>query len=113
MNKLLKVNMKLMMRRLDVRVCAALGIILAIFEAAVSKHTDTLDWYGMFEMLIMFAFTLSAVGGLFISRDYSLNTIRNKLTVGHKRTSVYLANQIAESIFLYSGDDLFYNFCDS
>lgn len=99
MNKLLKVNMKLMMRRLDVRVCAALGIILAIFEAAVSKHTDTLDWYGMFEMLIMFAFTLSAVGGLFISRDYSLNTIRNKLTVGHKRTSVYLANQIAESIF--------------
>lgn len=99
MNKLLKVNMKLMMRRLDVRVCAALGIILAIFEAAVSKHTDTLDWYGMFEMLIMFAFTLSAVGGLFISRDYSLNTIRNKLTVGHKRTSVYLANQITESIF--------------
>lgn len=47
----------------------------------------------------MLVICFSAVGGIFINRDYTQNTIRNKLSVGHKRIDIYLANQISQIIF--------------
>ena len=99
MNKLLRVNLKLMVRRNDTRLCIALSVILAVLGALVSKLNGNMTWYDMFEFPLILVMIFSAVGGLFISRDYTQNTIRNKLTVGHKRTDIYLANQITETIF--------------
>ena len=99
MNKLLRVNLKLMVRRKDTRLCAGLSVVLAVLGALVSKLNGNMTWYDMFEFPLILVMIFSAVGGLFISRDYTQNTIRNKLTVGHKRTGIYLANQITETIF--------------
>ena len=41
---------------------------------------------------------IAITGGLFISKDYTNNTIRNKIIVGHSRTSVYMANWITSVI---------------
>lgn len=96
MNKLLKVNISLIKYRFDIKCCIVLGAVLGVVEAVASHLKDNLTWFGMFEMGVLMVMMLSAVGGLFISRDYSNNTIRNKLTVGHKRNDIYLANQITE-----------------
>lgn len=100
MNKLLKVNFSLMKYRFDVKCCMVMGVVLGIIYPVLGKLNDNLTWFDMFEMGIMMIMLLSAVGGLFISRDYTNNTIRNKLTVGHKRNDIYLANQITD-IFIF------------
>lgn len=38
------------------------------------------------------------IGGLFISKDYTNNTIRNKIIVGHSRQSIYMANWITSVV---------------
>ncbi|SHM49998.1 ABC transporter permease [Ruminococcus flavefaciens] len=96
MSKLLKVNISLMKYRSDVKICIVLGAILGVVEAVSCHMKGNLTWFDMFEMSVLMVMFLSAVGGLFISRDYTHNTIRNKLTVGHKRNDIYLANQITE-----------------
>lgn len=99
MSKLLKVNLKLMLRRKDTMICVIMSAVLALLEVLIGKLNGSLDWYSMFEMPMIMMMFFSAVGGLFISRDYTQNTIRNKLTVGHKRSDIYLANQVAETLF--------------
>lgn len=37
---------------------------------------------------------IAITGGLFISKDYTNNTIRNKIIVGHSRPRIYMANWI-------------------
>jgi hypothetical protein len=41
---------------------------------------------------------ISIIGGLFISKDYTNNTIRNKIIVGHSRQSIYMANWITSVV---------------
>lgn len=41
---------------------------------------------------------IAITGGLFISKDYTNNTIRNKIIVGHSRPSIYMANWITSVI---------------
>ncbi len=47
-----------------------------------------------FNDMIFAGITLACFGGFFIGTEYSDGTIRNKLSVGHDRKSVYLANLI-------------------
>lgn len=42
---------------------------------------------------------ISVFGCLFIGADYGNGTIRNKLIMGHSRTSIYLANYITVAVF--------------
>lgn len=37
---------------------------------------------------------IAITGGLFISKDYTNNTIRNKIIIGHSRPRIYMANWI-------------------
>lgn len=99
MNKLIKVNLKLMLHRKDTLLCLAGALFFAILVTVSNYHTEELNWFTMFSGPVMLVMIFSAVGGLFISRDYTQNTIRNKLSVGHKRIDIYLANQISEIIF--------------
>ena len=99
MNKLIKVNLKLMLHRKDTLLCLAGALFFAVFVTATNYQTEELNWFTMFSGPVMLVMIFSAVGGLFISRDYTQNTIRNKLSVGHKRIDIYLANQISQIIF--------------
>ncbi|HRU96104.1 MAG TPA: ABC transporter permease subunit [Ruminococcus sp.] len=99
MNKLIKVNLKLMLHRKDTLLCLAGALFFAILVTVSNYQTEELNWFTMFSGPVMLVMIFSAVGGLFISRDYTQNTIRNKLSVGHKRIDIYLANQISQIIF--------------
>ena len=99
MNKLIKVNLKLMLHRKDTLLCAVFALFVAVMVPVSNNQTEELNWFTMFSGPLMLVMIFSAVGGLFISRDYTQNTIRNKISVGHKRTDIYLANQITQIIF--------------
>ena len=99
MNNLLKTNIKLMLCRKSTKLSAVFAVFMALLVAFTNNSSDELTWYTMFSGPVTLIMVLSAVGGLFLSRDYSNKTIRNKLTVGHKRTYIYLANQITEILF--------------
>lgn len=57
-------------------------------------HMDSFPFFMNTSLPMIIAIT----GGLFISKDYTDNTIRNKIIVGHSRTSIYMANWITSVI---------------
>lgn len=80
----------------------SVGVMFAIgiFELAVSYQPGLVDGAGILDnrYMIFALFTgvvLSAFCSLFIGSEYSDGTMRNKITVGHSRTAVYLANLTA------------------
>lgn len=56
-------------------------------------HVDSLLLAGLTLCCLFSAIT----AGMLISRDYTNNTIRNKIIIGHSRTNIYLANLIVTS----------------
>lgn len=98
MNKLLKVNLKLMVKRFDIKVCMLLFVAIGVITGINNVSIKAPSCSGIFDMVPVMCIIMSAIGGLFISRDYSNNTIRNKLVVGHTRLSLYISNQIAISL---------------
>lgn len=49
----------------------------------------------------MFGLVFCAITGVFISRDFADNTIRNKLIIGHKRLNIYLSCQIVFALLAF------------
>ena len=62
---------------------------------------------GIFEWALVLTLLISALGGLYISRDYTQNAIRNKIIVGHTRFSIYLSKQIAITLMYLVCSGLF------
>ena len=62
---------------------------------------------GIFEWGLVLTLLISALGGLYISRDYTQNTIRNKIIVGHTRLGIYLAKQMAITMMYLACTGLF------
>ncbi len=71
-----------------------IGILIVIFayrNGATVEHTPFL-MSGFLPMLI------GITAGLYISQDYTNNTIRNKIICGHSRISIYLSNFITSML---------------
>lgn len=133
MIKLLRANFSRLFRSLYFRLGMIISVLLnmvAIFNTyyAMKKFPEEFDLSGipdvsaddveylsilisnescMFNGGIFCMFIVPALIAFFIGTDYSDGTIRNKLMVGHKRSSIYLANLItsisAAEIVLLSG----------
>lgn len=67
-----------------------ISIFIAIVEGRGSNIGDVLI-FQMTGTIIMF---ISITAGMFIVNDFKNNTIRNKIIVGHPRSSIYFANLI-------------------
>ena len=52
------------------------------------------------EGLIFIPMLFAVAGGHFISHDYTNNTIRNKLIIGHTRVNIYLSNFITLTCYM-------------
>lgn len=63
---------------------------LIISEEAAITH---LNWYFLSSLSIVGAFC-AVFSGMFIGTEYSDQTLRNKLIVGHTRKNIYIANLI-------------------
>ena len=88
-----------MLHRIDTLICLVGALFFAFYVIVSDYLTGELNWFTMFSGPVMLVICFSAVGGFFTNRDYTQNTIRNKLSVGHKRIDIYLANQISQIIF--------------
>jgi hypothetical protein len=71
------------------------GAISPVFNSVIYED-PTLS--GCFEFIYVYIMITSIISGLFIYRDYSQNTIRNKIVVGHSRISVYLSKVIVTCV---------------
>lgn len=72
----------------------AVAYMLSASQKSFSPTTGevyTLEHY-YFQFLVYVGFFFAAVTSMFLGTDYSDGTIRNKLIVGHTRTSLYLAD---------------------
>jgi len=99
MINLLKVELKTIFKRFDIKMTLIISMFLGIYIGIMNKVNESMFCDGIFEWILMLCLFLSALSGLYISRDYTQNTIRNKVIVGHKRLHIYLSKQLAVTTF--------------
>ncbi len=78
---------------------ATIYAILAIFVLSASSILLNISYDdpalgSFFELAYVNIMIISVIIGLFVYRDYSQNTIRNKIVVGHSRVSIFVAKTI-------------------
>ena len=69
-------------------------LLLFLANDGSNAHVDNMPFIivGFLPMLI------GITSGLYISQDYTNNTIRNKIIAGHSRTNIYLSNLITSML---------------
>lgn len=95
MSKLIKVELKNIFSKFDIRCTLLILALLGFITGILNKGNSDPSCEGIFEWTMVLTLLISAIGGLYISRDYTQNTIRNKIIVGHTRFGIYLSKQIA------------------
>lgn len=95
MSKLIKVELKNIFSKFDIRCTLLMLTLLGFVTGILNKGNSYPSCEGIFEWTMVLTLLISALGGLYISRDYTQNTIRNKIIVGHTRFGIYLSKQIA------------------
>lgn len=102
MNKLLSANFMLLKKMSKIFWCCMIFMVILALIGPVGQYFQA-QKYASFEPMIdgqLFTFAmfigivLSTFCGLFLGIEYGDGTIRNKVVVGHKRSSIYLANLI-------------------
>ncbi len=99
MSKLLRADVKTLIKWKPTIVTVISMLLLPAVFITMNVINDTPALEGIFMILGVVMMFLTMIIGLFIYRDYSQNTIRNKITVGHKRSSVYFSKVLIISIF--------------
>lgn len=101
MAKLIKADLARMVKTRSFWICggSAVGFMLLNFllDCGVNENAAKqmgLVMFGDSSNLMLFA---AIFAGLYIGTDYSNGTIRNKISVGHGRCSIYLSNLIVSS----------------
>lgn len=98
MSNLLKLEIKGLFRQFVFRVlillCPVLGAGMGVMNHAMSNTPAD----GLVEWCAILCVMLSALGGLYISREFTRNTIRNKIVVGHSRWHIYLSKLAAVAV---------------
>lgn len=94
MFKLLNAEFKTLLAWEGILYVIALTLIIGIFCPGINilNESPTLD--GCFTFPFVVLAILSTFLGLFTYRDYSQNTIRNKIVVGNSRASIYFAKSL-------------------
>ena len=107
MSKLIKVELKNIFSKFDIRSTMLILTLLGFITGILNKGNSSPSCEGVFEWTMVLTLLISALGGLYISRDYTQNTIRNKIIVGHTRFSIYLSKQIAVTLMYLACSGLF------
>ena len=114
MSKLLAANFSRMKKDVSFWIISAAVLMISISEVINNAYIDATVYPEDGETILNFLLfqTIPAMGmvyaifiAMFIGKEYSNGTIRNKLIVGHTRTNIYLANFITcltGSLIIYS-----------
>lgn len=78
----------------------AAGVFFPVMRYADMKQTGTINNIdnGFFGCALFIGIIMAVFCSLFIGTEYSDGTMRNKIVIGHKRASIYLANFITSAI---------------
>ena len=78
----------------------AAGVFFPVMRYTDMKQTETINHIdnGFFACTLFIGIMMAVFCSLFIGTEYSDGTMRNKIVIGHKRTSMYLANLITSAI---------------
>lgn len=78
----------------------AAGVFFPVMRYADMKQTGTINNIdnGFFGCALFIGIIMAVFCSLFIGTEYSDGTMRNKIVIGHKRASIYLANFITSVI---------------
>ena len=107
MSRLIKVEFKSIFSKFDIKSTMLILTLLGFVMGILNKGSKAPSCDGLFEWTMVVTLLISALGGLYISRDYTQNTIRNKIVVGHTRLGIYLAKQIAITAMYLACSGLF------
>ena len=101
MTNLLKVELKTLFGKSLSKISILMAIVIGVFFCLMNKLNDEASCAGVFEYTLMLLVYLPAIPGFYLSKDYTNNTIRNKIIVGNKRINIYLSKLIAVIIFCF------------
>lgn len=114
MSKLLKANFIRMKKDVSFWIISAAVLMISISEVINNAYIDatvypeegkTILNFLLFQTIPFMGVMYAIYIAMFIGKEYSNGTIRNKLIVGHTRTNIYLANLITcltGSLIIYS-----------
>ncbi|MDE5908645.1 MAG: ABC transporter permease [Lachnospiraceae bacterium] len=100
MNKLLSAHFSRLKKNKCFWICTLLMIFMAVFRnidsyLMVKKYHATISLEDPFFTYVMLsAILLPVFCSLFLGTEFSDGTIRNKLIIGHSRSSIYLSNLV-------------------
>ncbi len=104
MSKLLSANFMRLKRDkffwIGIAFMFAAGVFFPVMKYADMKQTGAINNIenGFFACTLFIGIIMAVFCSLFIGTEYSDGTIRNKIVIGHKRASIYLANFITSAI---------------
>ena len=104
MTKLLRANLVRMTKNRSFRDCMGFMISYGLSMVCMSYYMLCKSGYGIplenmcFGYASLMGFVSAVFVSLFLGTEYSDGTIRNKLTIGHKRHTVYLANLMVSTV---------------
>lgn len=99
MLNLLKVELKVLMKFKPAQWMFFLYPVLGIIIAIIMKIVESPAFTALIKGVFLVNMITIAIGSLFIYNDYSQNTIRNKIIVGHTRLSVYASKFAVTFLF--------------
>lgn len=78
----------------------AAGVFFPVMRYTDMKQMETINHIdnGFFACALFIGIMMAVFCSLFIGTEYSDGTMRNKIVIGHQRTSMYLANLITSAI---------------
>lgn len=114
MNKLLNFEFRNAFKMLYVRlmpfILLAFGLLCGYMNTSTMEE-ELLEYCQMDELpqlMTVLSWIVTLIGGLLICKDYTQNTIRNKIIVGHSRTKIYLAKQVVVTAIYLLNAAVFY-----
>ena len=113
MRKLISADFYRLKRDWGLWITAAAMFVLSLFkiiDVAIFNNKDVVEVKltlndCMFELLSFIGMAFAVFISLFLGKEFSDGTIRNKLIVGHKRENIYFSNYImclVGSLFIYA-----------
>ncbi len=98
MGNLLKLELRGIFTHSSCKMAMPLCILTGVLIGVLNHVSDAPVCSDIFSWTAIVLIMLSALGGLYISREFTQNTIRNKIVVGHGREMIYLSKLVAVTV---------------
>lgn len=106
MTNLIKTDFSRLFKKLSFWVCLVIICGLSVFPLAMQKYWDTInneeytltaENYLLSTNIVFIPLLIAIVAGIYVVKDFSDHTVRNKIVYGYSRISIYISNWIVSA----------------